>query len=212
MLFSAANILLTQAGRIMLADFGVAAHLAGHSKRSTFIGTPYWMAPEVITEGKMYDTKADLWSTGITVYEMAMGNPPLMTYSQIEVLHWIPRRAPPKLEVKDEREWSQNMKEFMELCLTIEPSQRPTADELSKSKWIKGASKVPTSLLKELIIRYGGWINAGNVRTSIIGDITRRDDTFDFDTAGSWLFDVSCAWLTRQRFPSAEAHAPFCWL
>lgn len=173
----------------MLCDFGVAAHLTTHSKRSTFIGTPYWMAPEVITEGKLYDTKADIWSLGITVYEIANGLPPLANFEALRAVAMIPRNPPPKLEGA---QWSEPMKEFMSVCLTVDPTQRPTATELSKNnKWIRGASKVPTTLLRELIVRYSGWVNAGGVRTSIIGDVARRDDTFDFDTTGSWIFDVS---------------------
>ncbi len=91
----AANILLTSTGKILLCDFGVAASLASssHSKRSTFVGTPYWMAPEVITEGKTYDQKADVWSLGITIYEMATGNPPLADVEQMRVIMLIPRAS-----------------------------------------------------------------------------------------------------------------------
>lgn len=184
----AANILLTQNGRILLCDFGVAAHLNTSSKRSTFIGTPYWMAPEVIKEGKMYDTKADLWSLGVTVYEIANGNPPYAKLEPLRAIAMIPHSEPAKLEGN---QWSQAMKDFMALCLTKEPKERPSADELSRTKWIKGAAKVPTSLLRELIVRYGAWVNAGGVRMSIIGDVARRDDTFEIDVErpSSWLFD-----------------------
>ena len=85
----AANILLTQTGKILLADFGVAAHLQANSKRSTFTGTPLWMAPEVITDGKMYDTKADIWSLGITLFEMATGNPPHFGIEPLRALSLI---------------------------------------------------------------------------------------------------------------------------
>lgn len=175
----------------MLADFGVAAHLTAHSKRSTFIGTPYWMAPEVITEGKLYDTKADVWSLGITVYEIATGNPPYARFEPLRAIQMIPKTAPAKLEGNQH---TQNMKDFMALALTQEPSQRPTAEELGRSKWIKSSSKMPTTLLRELIVRYGGWVNAGGKRMSIIDDVQRRDDTFDFDTkSSSWIFEVRVA-------------------
>ena len=146
------------------------------------------MAPEVITDGKLYDTKADLWSLGVTVYEIANGNPPFSNMEPLRAIAMIPRSASAKLEGD---KWSSPMKEFMALCLTQDPSQRPSADELGRSKWIKGASRVPTTLLTELIVRYGGWVNAGGVRTSIIGDVARRDDTFtfDMDRPSSWLFD-----------------------
>lgn len=167
----AANILLTQAGKILICDFGVAAHFATNSKRSTFIGTPYWMAPEVITDGKMYDTKADIWSLGITVYEMVMGNPPLTQYEPLRAIQMIPRATPPQLEGD---EWSPGIKDFIAQCLTIDPNARPDAEELSKSKWIRSASRVPTTLLRELIVRYGGWVSAGGVRMSIIDNVAKR--------------------------------------
>lgn len=144
------------------------------------------MAPEVITEGKLYDTKADVWSLGITIYEMANGTPPHTHLEALRAIALIPRADPPQL---DGTQWSAPMKEFMAIALTKDANHRPLADELSRHRWIRGTSKVPTTLLRELIVRYGGWVNAGGVRMSIIGDVARRDDTFDFDTAGSWLFD-----------------------
>lgn len=167
----AANILLTQTGKIMLCDFGVAAHLSTNSKRSTFIGTPYWMAPEVITEGKMYDTKADIWSLGITVYEIANGNPPLTQYEPLRAIAMIPRNSPPQLEGEN---WSLSMKEFVDLSLTMDPAERPNAEEMSRSKWIRSTSRLPTTILRELIVRYGGWVSAGGVRMSIIDNVARR--------------------------------------
>lgn len=116
---AAANILLTQTGKILLADFGVAAHLQANSKRSTFTGTPLWMAPEVITDGKMYDTKADIWSLGITLFEMATGNPPYFGMEPLRACALIPRSQPPQLEGGT---WSGNMREFLALCLQIDPT------------------------------------------------------------------------------------------
>lgn len=88
------NILLTHKGKILLGDFGVAAHLEAHSKRSTFVGTPLWMAPEVIIDGKVYDTKPDIWSLGITVYEMATENPPLSHVGNWRAIAIIPNHPP----------------------------------------------------------------------------------------------------------------------
>lgn len=115
----AANILLTQAGKILLCDFGVAAHLQSNNKRSTFIGTPLWMAPEVITDGKMYDTKADIWSLGVTLYEVATGNPPHFQLEPLRACALIPRTAPAKLEGGI---WTPFMREFLALCLQTEPA------------------------------------------------------------------------------------------
>lgn len=116
----AANVLLTQAGRILLADFGVAAHLQTNNKRSTFIGTPLWMAPEVITDGKLYDTKADIWSLGVTLYEVATGNPPYFGIEPLRACALIPRTTPVKLEGPS---YSPNMKEFLSFCLQIDPHE-----------------------------------------------------------------------------------------
>ncbi|GAA5879052.1 hypothetical protein JCM1840_003853 [Sporobolomyces johnsonii] len=190
----AANILLTQTGKILLCDFGVAAHLQANSKRSTFTGTPLWMAPEVITDGKMYDTKADIWSLGITLYEIATGNPPYFGMEPLRACALIPKSQPPKLEGGV---WSNPMREFLASCLQVDPALRPTADELSRLKWPKSASKLPMVLLRELIVRYVAWIQAGGQRTSIVGtgagmeDLVQREDTFELgrDEDG-WDFDV----------------------
>jgi serine/threonine protein kinase len=104
----------------LLCDFGVAAHLQTNNKRSTFIGTPYWMAPEVITEGKLYDTKADIWSLGVTLYEMATGNPPFANLEPLRAINMIPRSAPAKIEGGS---WSVGMRELLALCLTEEASE-----------------------------------------------------------------------------------------
>ncbi|GAA6006602.1 hypothetical protein JCM11491_003113 [Sporobolomyces phaffii] len=211
----AANILLTQTGKILLCDFGVAAHLQTNSKRSTFTGTPLWMAPEVITDGKLYDTKADVWSLGITLYEIIVGNPPHFGMEPLRACAIIPRSQPPTLppdrggdENTDENGngnsddgHSPAMKEFLASCLQVDPTLRPTADELSKTKWIKSASKLPMVLLRELIVRYVSWIQSGGQRTSIVGtlpgmegggDLVQREDTFELagEREEGWDFDV----------------------
>ncbi|GAA5987308.1 hypothetical protein JCM11641_002678 [Rhodosporidiobolus odoratus] len=190
----AANILLTQTGRILLCDFGVAAHLQANSKRSTFTGTPLWMAPEVITDGKMYDTKADIWSLGITLYEIATGNPPHFGMEPLRACALIPKQDPPQLEGSG---WSLAMKEFLASCLTMEPTERPTADDLSRTKWIKSASKLPMVLLRELIVSYVSWIQSGGQRTSIIilpssEESSLREDTFELagQAEEGWDFEV----------------------
>ncbi|PWN34280.1 Pkinase-domain-containing protein [Meira miltonrushii] len=160
----AANILLTTEGRIQLADFGVAATLVSssvHSRRMTFVGTPYWMAPEVITQGKSYDQSADIWSLGITVYEMLMGNPPLSNEDQMRVIMMIPKNKPPRLPA--ESNFSPALREFVALCLNEEPKERPNSDELSKTKWIKASVKTPVSILKELISLYNAWTKSGGM-------------------------------------------------
>lgn len=115
----AANILITSSGKVMIADFGVSALLATtSSKRNTFIGTPYWMAPEVAQPMPNYDTKADIWSLGIMIYEMVKGTPPHSNLDFAKVLHLIPRAKAPRLI---EGEGSKDMRDFVAMCLAELP-------------------------------------------------------------------------------------------
>ncbi|KAK6463196.1 hypothetical protein DFJ63DRAFT_322508 [Scheffersomyces coipomensis] len=137
-----ANILLTEDGKVKLADFGVSGELTlTRIKKKTFVGTPFWMAPEVITRGKTaeqpnqigYDVKADIWSTGITTIELINGYPPLAQFKPLEVLFEIPRQRPPTL---DGSGYSENLKDFVKYCLIKDPSKRPNASTLLKHHFI----------------------------------------------------------------------------
>ncbi|GAV51715.1 hypothetical protein ZYGR_0AF01860 [Zygosaccharomyces rouxii] len=148
----AANVLITNEGHVKLCDFGVAAQLNQSSlKRQTMAGTPYWMAPEVIMEGVSYDTKVDIWSLGITTYEIATGNPPYCDVEALRAMQLITKSKPPRLEG---RHYSPMLKEFIALCLDEDPKERLSADDLLKSKLIKHHKTTSTTVLKELITRY----------------------------------------------------------
>jgi len=137
------NILLSDGGEVKIADFGYAAQLTQQNqKRNTVVGTPYWMAPELI-RGHDYGIKVDIWSLGIMVMEMAEGEPPYMEYPPLRALFLITTKGIPDL--KEPGKWSDDFKDFLSKCLIKEVDARPDAKTLNNHPFIRKAC--PTSQL-----------------------------------------------------------------
>ncbi|CAD5115083.1 DgyrCDS4096 [Dimorphilus gyrociliatus] len=144
----AGNILLNNEGQAKLADFGVAGQLTDTmAKRNTVIGTPYWMAPEVIQEIG-YDCGADIWSLGITALEMAEGKPPYGDIHPMRAIFMIPTKPPPSFREPDK--WSQEFIDFVLKCLVKRPEDRATANELLEHEFIKTKAG-PASCMEKII-------------------------------------------------------------
>ncbi|KAM5247875.1 mitogen-activated protein kinase kinase kinase kinase 2 isoform 2-T2 [Ctenodactylus gundi] len=147
-----ANLLLTLQGDVKLADFGVSGELtASVAKRKSFIGTPYWMAPEVAAVERKggYNELCDIWALGITAIELGELQPPLFHLHPMRALMLMSKSSfqPPKL--RDKTRWTQNFHHFLKLALTKNPKKRPTAEKLLQHPFT--AQQLPRSLLTQLL-------------------------------------------------------------
>jgi len=131
------NVLLGSEGTVKLADFGYAAQLTKQKQqRNTIVGTPYWMAPELI-RGQNYDHKVDCWSLGIMAMEMAEGEPPYMEFPPLRALFLITTKGIPDL--KEQNKWSNEFKDFVSKCLVLDPELRPDAATLVGHPFLRKA-------------------------------------------------------------------------
>ena len=143
------NILLTEQGEVKLADFGVAAQLTHTlSKRNTFIGTPHWMAPEVI-QSSSYDGKVDVWALGITAIEMAEQYPPRWRVNPNRVIFMVVRDPAPHLA--DPNAWTLSFQDFISQCLMKDPKSRPTTRLLQQHKFVNGTSAIVTQGMRKTL-------------------------------------------------------------
>ncbi|XP_015002133.3 myosin-IIIa [Macaca mulatta] len=148
------NILLTAEGGVKLVDFGVSAQLTStRHRRNTSVGTPFWMAPEVIAcEQQLdttYDARCDTWSLGITAIELGDGDPPLADLHPMRALFKIPRNPPPKL--RQPELWSAEFNDFISKCLTKDYEKRPTVSDLLQHKFITQIEGKDVMLQKQLM-------------------------------------------------------------
>uniref|UniRef100_A0A8C5S865 Serine/threonine-protein kinase TAO3 n=1 Tax=Laticauda laticaudata TaxID=8630 RepID=A0A8C5S865_LATLA len=143
----AGNILLTEPGQVKLADFG-SASIA--SPANSFVGTPYWMAPEVILamDDGQYDGKVDVWSLGITCIELAERKPPLFNMNAMSALYHIAQNDSPTLQ---SNEWTDSFRRFVDYCLQKLPQERPSSSELLRHEFVR--CERPSRVLLDLIQR-----------------------------------------------------------
>ena len=180
----AGNILLAGDGTVYLGDFGVASKLRFGIKARTLAGSPCWMAPEVIEAGlDGYDSKADIWSFGITAIELVKGVPPLIEYSPMKVILLIRNSDPPHLGQDDK--YDSSFKDIVNSCLQKDPKQRPTAEALLKKKFFnkaRGSKYILVNLIPFL----------PPVET-MIGLHFERSENLDrrLSEAESWDFNIS---------------------
>lgn len=191
-----ANILLTSYGEIRLADFGVSGEITmTQLKRNTFVGTPFWMAPEVIARQKTgYNEKADIWSTGITTIELVTGSPPLSQYDPMKILFEIPKKRPPLLTGVD---FSENIKDFVRYCLIKDPKKRPSSSTLLHHKFLKNIKR-NVNLVK-LLEEKNKWSEKHNKNSKKPKYPLKLDenDILDYDPLIKWDFNTKKSFHTK---------------
>ncbi|WBW74251.1 PAK-related GC kinase Nak1 [Schizosaccharomyces osmophilus] len=200
----AANILVSVSGNVKLCDFGVAAEININSrKRTTFIGTPYWMAPEVIRDGQEYNVMADIWSLGITAYEIATGSPPHAKEDPFRAVFLIAHTPPPKLEGN----FSILLKDFIASCLNVVPEKRLDASELIKSKFIKQHARQPENELCNLVKRYEHWQAAGGVPETLKTPDEPEDGSDQDNDTSETAWDDGWEFGTVKQLPQLQSQS-----
>lgn len=197
----AANVLIHQDGQLQLCDFGVSGILESSvAKRSTIIGTPNWMPPEMHDDSMpdSYGTEIDCWAFGCTAYELATGQPPNVGIDPAR-LHLFLKKAP-RLEGEN---YSGVLREFVSYCLEENPAKRPSAGDILKHRFVSDTAKShPTTSLRELIERYAHWEQLGGQRQSLfdprgatvattpLDPIIDEDDEWNFSTTDEFDLEM----------------------
>lgn len=192
-----ANILLTEDGDVKLADFGVSAQItATMSKRKSFIGTPYWMAPEVAAVERKggYNHQCDIWAIGITAIELAELQPPMFDLHPMRALFLMSKSGfkPPTL--KDKSRWSLEFHNFVKLALTKNPKKRPNAERLLLHRFVFPRPELHKELMKELLERLN---NPQSYQVSPTGDDEEEE-----------AFEEASQYLPPQRISSKRSYVP----
>ncbi|ESA43904.1 polarity-defective 6, variant 2 [Neurospora crassa OR74A] len=189
-----ANVLVTETGAVQLCDFGVAGIVeTKFDKRSTFIGTPHWMAPELFEPTPSYSTPVDIWAFGSMVYEIASGLPPnVMSGFNIPQLGNYIKSHAPRLEGD---QYSDNLKDLVAFCLVEDPAKRPTIEQVQRHPYIfNTSSEYPTASLSNLVRGYKVWEAQGGIRKSLFAPVGAQGPSDYASTALSndeWNFSTT---------------------
>ncbi|OAQ72243.1 serine/threonine-protein kinase nak1 [Pochonia chlamydosporia 170] len=202
-----ANVLITEVGDVQLCDFGVAGVIeTKFDKRSTFIGTPHWMAPELFDQSTSYGTEVDIWAFGSLVYEIASGLPPNVT-DRIDFsrLGTHLKQHTPRLEGD---RYSTGLKDIAAYCLQHEAAKRPTIEQVQRHKYIfKTEDAYPTSSLAHLVRAFKLWEAQGGDRRSLFSLGGAQGPTDLLSTAmdnDEWNFSTTAA-FDQQVFDKGDA-------
>ncbi|XP_044017440.1 serine/threonine-protein kinase 10 isoform X2 [Aphidius gifuensis] len=201
----AGNVLLTMAGGVKIADFGVSAkNKHTLQKHDTFIGTPYWMAPEVVLcetfRDNPYDWKVDIWSLGITLIEFAQLEPPNHEMSPMRVLLKIQKSDPPKLEQPGK--WSKDFNDFIAKALIKDPTQRPTTDELLNHPFIN--CTLDSKPIRDLLLEY----KADVVEEELVDDEAEEHRTSQLPLELDQLGDDSTSMRSDTEIKDKDSVSP----
>ncbi|KAL2861105.1 putative serine/threonine protein kinase [Aspergillus lucknowensis] len=192
----AANVLIHEEGRLQICDFGVAGILQSHmDKRSTWIGTPHWMPPEMFSgnQAHRYSSEIDVWAYGCTLYEFAMGNPPNANLRERMQIGRQLNRTTPKLADSDK--YSEGLRDLVAFSLNSDPATRPTMADILLHPYIaESEEKYPISSLSELIRIYYQWSQRGGQRVSLFhpgGAAAAELPGVDSDVDDDWNFSTT---------------------